>query len=265
MTMVSPVRAGPALVRTAAPRAHPGVIAKFIRTYAKARASAGLGTRILWWVIPIAGVLTGIIVLVKAALILQQILGVTPAGQKPYKLHKNELHPGFVSMHVFMSVMALWLGAAQLSASLRAARPRLHRWMGRLYVGFVIPAAGASLVLGPRVDTFGTPLILSAMGVLWLAFTVLGVVAIRRHDVAAHRRWMLRSYGLTFAGGVLFRLSYYVIGMQGGIAIEYSYPASVCLALLTSLLFVEIWLWRSAPRASSRDRIVRLDMAQAST
>jgi uncharacterized membrane protein len=265
MTMVWSDRATPALARTDAPRDRASTLAKIVRTYKKARASAGLGTRILWWALPIAAALTGIVVLVKAGLILQQLLGDVLPGQKPYKLHKNALHPGFVSIHVFMSVMALWIGAAQLSASLRAARPRLHRWLGRLYVGFVIPSAGASLVLDPRVDTFGTPFILSAMGVLWLTFTVLGVVAIRQHDVAAHRRWMLRSYGLTFAGGVLFRLCYYVIGMQGGIPIEYSYPASVCIALLTSLLFVEIWLWRSRPRASDPRKSVRLDMARAAT
>ena len=183
-------------------------------------------------------------------MMLRHLMGDGLPGPNFYKLHRNVGHPGFVSIHVSMSVVALLLGAAQLSASLRAARPHLHRWLGRIYVGLVIPSAAASLVLAPRVDTFGTPFMLSLMGVLWLSFTVLGILAIRRRNVTAHRRWMLRSYGLTFAGGVLFRLYYFLIGMQAGIDIEYSYPASVWLAVGTSLLFVETWLWRSGLRTS---------------
>jgi uncharacterized membrane protein len=227
-----------------------GVIARLIRTYSDARASAGLGTRILWWAIPIAATLSAIVLLVKVTLLLRHLLGDGLPGPNFYKLHKNVAHPGFFSIHASMSVLALLIGAAQLSKALRAARPRLHRWLGRIYVGLVIPSAASSLVLAPRVDTLGLPFIMSLMGVLWLTFTIVGVVAIYRRDVAAHRRWMLRSYALTFGGGVLFGLNYYVLGMQLGIAIEYSYPVSVWLAAITSLTFVETWLWRSGPRVS---------------
>ena len=93
--------------------------------------------------------------------------------------------------------------------------------------------------------------ILSA--VLWVTFTVLGVVAIRNIRIAAHRRWMMRSYAFTFMGLTL--LLYAWIGDQLGLALAYKYPAVSWLTFLTNVLFIEIVLWRSPmPTSDSAHR-----------
>lgn len=63
----------------------------------------------------------------------------------------------------------------------------------------------AQFAFGGVVSVVG----LSLLALVWLASAWLAYLAIRRGDVAAHQRWMLRNFGLTFAAaGVLFEVFY---------------------------------------------------------
>ena len=107
-------------------------------------------------------------------------------------------------------------------------------------------SASASLFLAPRLDIYGTAYLRILTAVLWSAFTILAVVAIRKSDVIAHRRWMMRSYAFTYMG--LSLLFYNALGTMLDLDLAYRYPAVAWLTFLTNVLFVEILLWRRAPR-----------------
>lgn len=103
--------------------------------------------------------------------------------------------------HVLFAPVALALAPLQLSAGLRARRPALHRWSGRLYALSILIAAVAALALlpGSIASTFARSGF-GTLAVLWIATTALGIAA---GDFSRHRIWMTRSVALTFAAVTL--------------------------------------------------------------
>ena len=219
----------------------------YVKHTVKVRASTSIGAQIVfWWVIPIAAAGLGFTLLIKAA-----VLAVTMGHGFPMKvLHANKEVPGIFAIHILAGTVALLIGPWQLSAFLRGMYPRLHRGLGRSYVGLALISAGASLFLAPRLDIFGTGYLRVLTALLWSTYTVLGVVAIRNLDITAHRRWMMRSYAFTFMGLTL--LLYNWIGAKLDIELAYKYPAVAWLTFLTNVLFIEILLWRSPRRTLAR-------------
>jgi uncharacterized membrane protein len=160
-----------------------------------------------------------------------------------------EAHRAGIYVHVFASSVALLFGPFQFRTRLRAARPELHRWMGRIYLGVGVLAGGlAGLYMATLA--FGGPAARLGFGCLALAWLYTGLRAyasIRARDVAAHRRWMVRNFALTFAA-VMLRL--YLPGtLASGISMEAAYPVIAWLCWVPNLAVAE-WLLR-APRAAA--------------
>jgi uncharacterized membrane protein len=153
--------------------------------------------------------------------------------------------PVFLTMHLLCGAVALGVGAWQLKDSIRARRPRVHRWMGRVYVVAVLLGGTGGLVLATR-SMFGmvSHLGFGALAVLWLGTTTVGYLSIRSGNRAAHRRWMLRSYALTFAA-VTLRL-YLLLGGVLGLPFPETYQAVAWLCWVPNLLVAELVL---IPRA----------------
>lgn len=200
----------------------------------------GLGTWIAWSAILFWAVLVSIIVLVWVTPILLTLGTDLPS---PRNLHTNALRRAEMALHALAGVIALMIGPWQLLASIRAARPALHRWLGRVYVVVAIASGTSSLVLQPKIAGFGGGYVLMVMGALWVVTTVLGLATILRGDVAAHRRWMLRSYALAW-GAVSIRLFERLLTFLA-VPSGYKYPAILWLALLSNVVAAEIVLRRS--------------------
>ena len=96
--------------------------------------------------------------------------------------------------HGIAGALALFLAPLQFSNRLRQRYLRLHRIMGRLYVGSVVIAAPASIpiaiILGP--PTLVMAATLQATG--WILTTALALYAVRTGNIQQHREWMIRSY-----------------------------------------------------------------------
>lgn len=151
-------------------------------------------------------------------------------------------------VHISAAPVALATAAFQLMPRLRARRPRLHRWTGRVYgVAILFGGLGALLMLP---NSNGGPVAMVGFGllaVLWLGTTALGIAKARAGDYTAHRRWMIRSFSLTFAA-VTLRLFLIPMSMAG-------MPYEEAIAILAWLswmpnLAVAEWLLRR-PRLSA--------------
>ena len=109
-------------------------------------------------------------------------------------------------VHIAASGVAMLLGAFQFFKPLRRNAPTLHRWMGSVYItactvgGFAGGTIAFSSTAGP-IAGMGFFL----LAVLWVPFTLLALAAAMRKDFAAHERWMIRSFALTF-GAVTLRI-----------------------------------------------------------
>jgi uncharacterized membrane protein len=200
--------------------------------------------RAIWWYVLVAATVVGLF----------SMRYVLP--NPPFFLHQMRNHfllPRELTMHAIAGSIALLLGPWQLLPYLRTAHPRVHRWLGRIYVADVLVAWLLALLLMPTVATgFPAASAFFLAGLLWIGCAALGVVAIRRGDVRAHRRWMLRSYAMAFAA-VTIRL-YVHPARELGIPFEYRYPAGLWLAVLTNIAAVETMLRWPSTRGASLDR-----------
>ncbi|BDH59615.1 DUF2306 domain-containing protein [Tsukamurella sp. PLM1] len=99
--------------------------------------------------------------------------------------------------HIMLGAVAMAAGLVQLG---RRWLSRYHRVAGRIYVACAVPIGLATIAIG-TVTPFGPVNAASnvTLGSLLLLFTTLGVRAILRRDVTAHRRWMLRSAALMYS------------------------------------------------------------------
>jgi uncharacterized membrane protein len=100
--------------------------------------------------------------------------------------------------HGIAGACALLLGPMQFSDRLRSRYAKLHRIVGRIYVGgvFIVSPLGAYIQyyeerLGvPRSFTFAA----LTFAVLWFGTTAIAFVLILQGKVEPHRRWMTRSF-----------------------------------------------------------------------
>lgn len=162
--------------------------------------------------------------------------------------------PIFIT-HATTSALALMLGVYQLFAGPRRRWPSVHRWTGRIYVVCCIAGGLSALWIAPDIESGLVATIgFSALGIAWLVATVLAWrhAVIRRFD--SHRRWMLRSYGLT-AAAISLRLQLVVFE---GLGLDYDQVSNV-LSLscwLPNVVFVEILLAR---QNRSKARVTQIE------
>jgi uncharacterized membrane protein len=155
---------------------------------------------------------------------------------------------GVLAVHAGFAATALVLGPWQFLVRLRAARPRLHRWIGRTYAVCSLMAGAAGLVLAFGATT--GPVSTAGFGLLalaWIATTVLGWRAARARRFVEHRRWMIRSYALAFAA-VTLRI-YLPFTFLAPAMADDAYRAISFLCWVPNLAFAEWWLRRGAAGA----------------
>ncbi|HUO78812.1 MAG TPA: DUF2306 domain-containing protein [Steroidobacteraceae bacterium] len=110
--------------------------------------------------------------------------------------------------HLAGGATAISAGLVQLWLGLTGRVGRLHRNVGRLYLGGVVVGCLGGYYLSftavnPPGWTYRVGLFF--LTVAWTVTTAVAYVAIRNRKVEQHRDWMIRSYTVTFAF-VTFRL-----------------------------------------------------------
>ena len=162
-----------------------------------------------------------------------------------------EAHRAGIYLHVFAAAVALALGPFQFSVRLRSARPALHRWSGRIYLGIGVLIGGlAGLYMA--FHAFGGLVSRVGFGCLALAWLYTGFRAyraIRAQDVVSHRRWMVRNFALAFAA-VTLRL-WLPAAVVSGIPFESAYPVIAWLCWVPNLVAAEV-LFNRANRPIER-------------
>ena len=150
-------------------------------------------------------------------------------------------------LHISASPLALALGAMQFFPRLRARKPELHRWVGRIYALAILTGGLSGLVIafgakGGIIVSLGFGL----LSTLWIGTTVNAVRLAMAGRISEHRRWMIRSFSLTFAA-VTLRL--YLLGFMSagwGYTEASLYLAWICW--VPNLMIAEIILRRPKTR-----------------
>lgn len=145
------------------------------------------------------------------------------------------------AVHVLLAVVVTLGGLMQLVPAIRAKAPALHRWTGRVFfvTAFVMALGGLWLTWGrPTYLSLTSAVLVSANGLLILAFSVQAwrMAVTRRFDL--HRRWALRAY-LAVNGVWFLRVALMVwapLTRGWGMDRTLSGPADIALQLCAYIL-----------------------------
>lgn len=166
-------------------------------------------------------------------------------GGAPTIVANQFARTGALVIHAGLSATALTLGALQFFPKFRARWPAWHRRAGTVYVTCCMIGGGAGLLLA--AGTTAGPIASAGFGLLaisWLGCTAQAWRLARARDFVRHRRWMTRSYALTFAA-VTLRL-YLPVSVIAHWDFETSYRAISFLCWVPNLIVAEVWL-RTSP------------------
>lgn len=144
--------------------------------------------------------------------------------------------------HIIFAPVALALLPFQLTPRLRAARPALHRWLGRFYGLAILISGVAGLFIAPNAATGAVAATgFFALSLAWLVTTAVAIWHAINRRISRHREWIIRSAALTLAA-VTLRI-YLPVGMAT-VGFEASYPLIAWLCWVPNLLVAEWWLRR---------------------
>jgi uncharacterized membrane protein len=153
------------------------------------------------------------------------------------------VHYGLLVAHIFTGTVAVLAGVSQFWPGLRARHPRVHRVMGRVYFGAVLPSSVLGVVCA-QLSLYGLAASgpLTVLSVLWFASAVQGLRTARRRQFGAHRIWMIRGFALTGAA-VTGRLWGLLLGgllpQADGLLV---FTTANWLSFVVNLLVAEWWI-----------------------
>ena len=174
-----------------------------------------------------------------------------PAMRAPFLRDRFISAPVAAILHLAGSAIALAVGPFQLNSRLRNRFLSIHRWIGRSYVVAVLLGGVAAFALATMAQT-GLPARVGfgLLAVLWLSSTAMAYRQIRARNQPAHRRWMTRSYALTFAA-VTLRI-YLPLSQAYGIPFEPAYQTIAWLCWVPNLIVAE-WLILRQPAPAAEE------------
>ena len=190
----------------------------------------------------------GLMIILSVAIGLYAIAFQTGILGSPEIQAKFAEWPVFSSMHIIGGAVVIITGGFQFWPKLRTDHINFHRWLGRIYLLFVLVGGVGGLVIAPRSDGglvahFG----FGMLAVVWLFSGWQAYISIRRGDIASHRAWMMRNYSMTF-GAVMLRV-YLGLFAAAGVDFVDAYPTVSWIAWVPNLILVE---WYLALKAAKR-------------
>ncbi len=194
-------------------------------------------------------VLVYLVLCVATFLMLRMVLDYTALRDDVDFLRFKQAYVGYwwwktsFYVHVFSAIGALLAGFTQFSGQILREHRSWHRLMGRFYAydilvinfptGMVLAVCANGLLPGRIAFVL--------LDCLWFTFTLVAVVAIRRGQVAKHRRFMIRSYALTFSA-ISLRTWKLILSHAFSIDPLHLYMMEAWMGFVPNLLVAEWWL-----------------------
>jgi uncharacterized membrane protein len=167
-------------------------------------------------------------------------------------------YPAWSTVHFVPALMFALILPFQLWPGSRRRFPRIHRLAGRVaavagaffcLTGFVLP-----YVMPAR--PFSERAFMTTVSFLFAVLLGLGVMAARRRDFVAHRRWMLRV--TAFALGPLTQRAMFpffaAAGIDGVPRFWDLFMSAAWFSLVVNVVIVEWWIRRTAAMTTAQSR-----------
>ena len=200
-----------------------------------------------WWAMTV-------LILVTLAFV-SKYVGMNPAN---FLAQQREVYLGretMLALHICGAATAVAIGPFQFLPRLRRGHARVHRAVGITYLTAATIGGLAGLGMAPTAYTgLVASLGFGALAVLWLACTWTGFAMVMRHRFADHRRWMIRSFSLVFAGVTLRLILGSYIAVEGSVhrwlSFHTVYMAASWLCWVPNLALA-LWFTRTRPASTA--------------
>ena len=191
----------------------------------------------------VLGIAWVLLALSASAVALYSLRYALPHVPMPARLTNFTTRRDALCVHAVCSAIALLVGPWQFVDALRSRHLQLHRALGRCYALAVLTGWIASLPIALHAQT--RPIASAgflALGLSWVTATATAIWKVTHGDIAAHRRWMTRSYALT-AAAITLRI-YLVIILGCNIDFVPGYRVIAWLCWVPNLLAAEVLVRR---------------------
>ncbi|HMK24812.1 MAG TPA: DUF2306 domain-containing protein [Chitinophagaceae bacterium] len=154
-------------------------------------------------------------------------------------------------IHVFSAIMTLLAGFTQFSTYILNEHRKLHRFMGRIYVTAILYINFPTGMIMAVHANGGLPgkIAFIILDLLWFWFTLKAFLEIRKGNITQHKKYMIRSYALTFSA-ITLRVWKPVLSSLFIISPETLYIIQAWIGFVPNLFLAE-WLIRRQKRNRS--------------
>lgn len=160
-------------------------------------------------------------------------------SSKPSEVITSQLWLTLFYIHIFLGGIALLSGWSQFFEKFRNRNIKFHRVLGKIYLISVLISglSGFYIAIYAEGGVIGK-LGFSGLAMAWLFTSTMAYLSIRKKDINAHKRWMIRSFALTFAA-VTLRI--WLPTLQYGIGMDFisAYVLIAWLCWVPNLLWAE--------------------------
>jgi uncharacterized membrane protein len=149
----------------------------------------------------------------------------------------------FYYSHVLVAGAILVVGFFQVNTRYSLHWPKVHKALGKFYVyGILFFAAPGGLMMSFFIER-GPWVLLSFIlqSALWFLFTTIAIKRIMAGNIEEHRKWMWRSYTLTFAA-VTLQLYTFFFGGSFDLAQPAAYGIIAWMSWVLNWIAIEVYL-----------------------
>ncbi|PJJ83605.1 DUF2306 domain-containing protein [Mucilaginibacter auburnensis] len=156
--------------------------------------------RIVWFLIGVLAILIGLYPL-------KYLLSTGTVGilnGKPDWLLNSLIWKISFYTHIVLGGVALSIGWLQFNDKLRLSKPRIHQFIGKIYVISVLLSSFSGFYIALFADQgFWASLGFSCLAVIWFYTTFMAYLTVRNRQFIRHRNMMIYSYAACFAAVTL--------------------------------------------------------------
>lgn len=149
-------------------------------------------------------------------------------------------------IHVFSAVIALLAGFTQFSPDILRDNPKLHRFIGKIYVANILLINfPVGLIMGIYANG-GLPgkTAFLLLDLLWFIFTLKAYTCARNRRFVDHKYYMIRSYAVTFSA-ITLRTWNLILSNCTEISLDDLYVINAWLGFVPNLMVAEIIIGRN--------------------
>ncbi|PIQ48832.1 MAG: hypothetical protein COW03_07950 [Cytophagales bacterium CG12_big_fil_rev_8_21_14_0_65_40_12] len=160
-------------------------------------------------------------------------------SQKSETIKESLLWSTMFKVHIYLGGLALMIGWPQFIKNFRNKNLNFHRMLGKVYLMSILLSGVAGLYIGYYAEGgWVAKLGFIGLAIAWLYTSCMAYLSIRKLQIDAHKRWMIRSYALTFAA-VTLRI--WLPLFQNGFGMEFisAYVIIAWLCWVPNLLWAE--------------------------